>query len=140
MTVLITYEVPLGQVEADIERETRKIGAALNEAVDDVLKFIRQDQVESYTATGNPPRPAGSDYVRTFTLQRASETERTGSQLPNISGEWRVNESVAPYAPYVVGTRAEQARIHRGRWKSRTQIEQEAREAAPAIVERRLKQ
>lgn len=140
MPVLITYTIPVGETEAELKAGEKWLEARLNEAIGDMLKFIEQDQIKAYTATGNPPRPAGSDYVRTFTLQRASETKRTGTQLPDISGEWLVNESVARYAPYVVGSRAEQARIHRGRWKSRTQIEAEAREAAPAIVERRLKQ
>lgn len=138
MTVVITYEVPLNQVRAEIEAHERRIEAALNEARDDILKFIENDQIKAYTATGNPPRPPGSDYQRTFTLQRASETVVTGSKLPDISGEWRVNESIAPYGPYVVGTRQEQAKIHRNRWKSRGQIEAEAKEAAPAIIERRL--
>lgn len=140
MSVVVSYEVPINQVRAEIEANQRRIETALNLAVDDILKYIEQDQIKAYTAAGNPPQPAGSQYVRTFTLQRASETHRTGTRLPDISGEWLVNEGIARYGPYVVGTRAEQARIHRGRWRSKTQIEAEAKVAAPAIIERRLNQ
>lgn len=140
MSVVIIFSIPPGQMEAEIKAQEQWIEARLNEGRDDLLKYIEQDQVKAYTSTGNPPLPPGSLYVRTFTLQGASETEVTGRKLPDISGRWYINEGKASYGPAVLGIRAEQARIHRGRWKPRTQIEQEAREAAPAIIERRLQQ
>ena len=137
--VAITYTVPANHVRAAIEEEERRLERQLNEARDDILKFIENAQIKAYTSSANPSLPPGSRYVRTFNLRDASETERTGTQLPNISGEWRVNLSKARYGAEVLGSRGEQARIHRGRWKSREQVEREAQAAAPGIVEEKLR-
>ena len=140
MTVpIITYEIPLNQVRAEIETAERRLERQLNAGVDDVLKFIENEQILAYGADSNPARPPGSRYVRTFDLQSASETERTGTKLPDISGVWRVNLSKARYGEKVLGTRQQQAPIHRGRWKSKTDVENAAKEAAPGIIEEHLK-
>jgi len=136
---IIIYEVPQNQVRATLDELERQLERDLNEARDDILKFIENAQIKAYTATANPSRPPGSRYVRTFNLRDASETERTGTQLPNISGEWRVNLGKARYGADVLGSRGEQKPIHRGRWKSRTKVEREAREAAPGIIEEKLR-
>ena len=136
---VITYTIPANQVRATLDEEHRRLERQLNEAVDDILKFIENAQIKAYTATANPSRPPGSRYVRTFNLRDASETERTGTHLPDISGEWRVNLGKARYGVEVLGSRGEQKPIHRGRWKSREQVEREAREAAPGIVEEKLR-
>lgn len=137
MPVVISYEVPLGQVEAEIEAGEREIEARLNEIVDDTLKYI--EEVQTYTSGGNPPPPPGSRYQRTFTLLNAGETERTGSKLPDISGEWRVNLGKARYGEYVRGTRQEQAPIHRGRWRDRDEVERLAQDKATQIAQEKVK-
>ena len=136
---IIIYEVPQNQVRATLDEEKRHLERQLNEARDDILKFIEAAQIKAYTSSANPSLPPGSRYERTFNLRDASETERTGTQLPDISGEWRANLSKARYGAEVLGSRGEQARIHRGRWKSREQVEREAQAAAPGIVEEKLR-
>lgn len=138
MSVIITYEVPLDQVTAERQAQERGIEARLNKAVDRTLEFIEQYQIKSYTASSNPALPPGSGYSRTFNLASASETERPGTRLPDISGVWRVNEGQADYAEYVLGTRQQQAKIHRGRWKTRTETEAAAKEKMPQIIEEEL--
>lgn len=138
MSVIITYEVPLDQVAAERQTQERGIEARLNKAVDRTLEFIEQYQIKSYTTSSNPAPPPGSRYQRTMTLQAASEVERTGTKLPDISGVWRVNDGKARYGQYVLGSRAEQAKIHRGRWKTRTETEAAAKEKMPQIIEEEL--
>jgi hypothetical protein len=139
MTVIITYEIPLNEVDAVLARGKTDIERRLMAARDDILGAVEDEQIKSYTGSNNPAPPPGSRYQRTFTLQAASETEAISNKLPVISGIWRVNEGQARYGRYVLGSRAEQARIHRGRWKSRTDVEQAIKIKAPAIVEEHLK-
>ena len=139
MFPIIAHEIPPGQMEAEIRAQETQIERRLNAAVDDVLSFIEQAQILAYTATGNPPLPAGSSYQRTFTLQSASRTERTGERLPDISGRWWVDLGVAPYGEDVLGLRADQAAMFQNRWKSQEDVEREAQRAAPGIVERHLR-
>lgn len=129
--VLIEYDIPLGQVEAEIQAQQRRIETGLSGAIDDLLKFIEQGQILAYTGSGNPPLPAGSDYQRTFTLQSASRTERTGE----FSGRWYVDEGIAPYGQEVLGPQADQAAIHRGRWKTVEDVERETAAAAERIIQ-----
>ena len=136
---VITYTIPANQVRATLDEEHRRLERQLNEAVDDILKFVENAQIKAYTATANPGLPPGSRYERTFNLRDASRTRRTGTHLPDISGEWYADEGVARYAGEVLGNRGEQKPIHRGRWKSREQVEQEAQVAAPGIVEEKLR-
>jgi hypothetical protein len=138
-SVTVTYQIPMAQVGQTIAQQVRHIEAGLNAAVDELLGEVEQAQILSYTASGNPSQPAGTRYTRTFTLQGASKTRRTSTRLPVISGEWVADEGVARYAGYVIGSRADQARIHRGRWKSTEEVEREIKQAAPAIVERNLR-
>lgn len=137
MPVLITYEIPFSQVEAEIKAGRLIIEGQLNEIVDDILKYI--NELQTYTGNSNPTRPSGSTYVRTFTLLNASETERTSTKLPNVSGEWRVNLGQARYGEYVRGTRQQQAPIHRGRWRDKDEVEKMAQEKANQIAQEHLK-
>lgn len=113
----------------------KKIERGLDVAMDKLLKATEEAQILAYTATDNPPRPSGSTYIRTFTLQSASRTERTGRSLRNMSGRWYVDLGVAPYGPDVLGPRSQQESIHQGRWKSTEDVEDEVVEAAPKIIE-----
>lgn len=116
----------------------RRIEKQLDSALDKLLDKTEQIQILAYTADANPPRPPGSTYVRTFRLQSASKKERGGRTLQNMSGRWSVDLSVARYGREVVGSRSEQDPIHRGRWKSTEEVEEELLEAAPAIIEEEL--
>ena len=138
MSVVIVYDVPLDQADAVLQRGKADTEERLVEARDKILYFIEQYQIKSYTASSNPALPPGSNYQRSFTLANASEIEKISGKLPNISGVWRVNEAQADYAEYVIGTRAQQARIHRGRWKTRTEVERAAQERGPQIVQEQL--
>jgi hypothetical protein len=139
LSVIIKYEMPIAQMKAEIEAIRRKTEAGLNAAVDELLDYAGKVQVESYTSAANPTKPPGSNYQRTFNLQRASSKVRLGKTMPNISGRWYVNEGIAAYGKYVVGKRRQQASIHRGRWKSLEEIEAAVKEKAPQAMERHLK-
>ena len=137
--VTVTYQIPMTQVGQTIAQQVRRIEAGLNAAVDELLGEIEQAQILAYTASGLPSQPAGTDYVRTFKLQSSSKTRRTSTKLPVISGEWIADEGIARYAGYVIGSRSNQAKVHRGRWKSKEQVTAEVTAKAPAIVERNLR-
>lgn len=132
--VIVTYEIPLAQVQAVIQDEMKGLEQSLIKATEELLELTAQAQATSYTANANPSRPPGSEYRRTFSLQRASETRIISSRLPVISGVWRANEGKARYASSVIGSRADQAQVHRGRWKSLEEVAQEINEKAPDIV------
>ena len=138
MSVDFTYQIPEAEIQAVILRKEKSIEDNLNTAVDKTLDLVENSQIKASTAGGNPTRPSGSTYVRTFTLQQASEKERTGTRLPDISGVWRANEGKARYAPYVIGSRAEQADVHRGRWKALEDVIAEVEEKAPGIIREQL--
>lgn len=83
----------------------RMVGRLLDVIEDSTL--IRQ-----YTQTAKPAKPTGSDYIRTFRLQRSSQKKITRDKLP-VSGTW---EAKTEYASMVIGFAAQQAPIHAGRW------------------------
>lgn len=136
--IIVTYEIPENQVRTVIQDEMRGIERGLNEAVDELLQMTAQAQALSYTATANPAPPSGSTYRRTFDLREASETQKLSSRLPVVSGEWIANEAKARYAKYVIGSLADQARIHQGRWKSLEEVTQEINEKAPDVVKKHV--
>ena len=135
----IVYEIPMGQVRAEIEAEQRRIERGLNGAVDDLLTFAGLVQAEGYLSTSMPALPPGSTYERTFTLREASKARRTGTRLPDISGEWYIDEGIAPYGEGVIGPRAKQKSIHKGRWKSQEDIEAAVKAKAPEIIGEHLR-
>lgn len=139
MSVEFTYQIPEAEIQAIILQKERDIEANLNTAVDIILDLVENSQIKSYTAGGNPTRPSGSTYARTFTLQQASEKERTGAKLPDISGVWRANEGEARYGKYVLGSRVDQAAVHRGRWKALEDVIAEVEEKAPGIIREQLR-
>ena len=82
---------------------------------EDVLADIEVLQVKRYTQSGNPPKPPGSRYRRTFKTRKRSRTQLLRRQLPVVTSRWEVK---AKWASYVMRLRKQQALIHRGRWKS----------------------
>ncbi len=68
--------------------------------------------ITQYTQTARPAKPTGSDYIRTFRLQRSSERRIVRDTLP-VEGIW---EAKTQYASMVIGLAADQASIHAGRW------------------------
>ena len=136
--VTVTYKIPMGQVQRAITKETRRVTAKLNAARDEILQFAGQVQILSYTGSGNPSPPPGSHYDRTFTLQGAFETRVTSTKLPTISGEYGVNEGKARYASYVVGSRARQAKVHRGRWKSEEEVKKIVKGRAQVVIKKHI--
>lgn len=138
--VTVTYKIPMGQVKSTIAEQVRRIETGLNRAVDELLELTANTQILKYSASAFPTPPPGSTYTRTFTLQSASETRRTSTKLPVISGEWSANEGKAKHARFVLGKRSQQARIHRGRWKSQEEVEKEVKGAAQAIIKKHVNQ
>lgn len=134
MTVTITFEVPPALIE-DIHDRRDRVERGLEAAVDDLLDFVEKAQVHAYTSSASPAQPPGSTYERTFTLRRSSKKRRTG----RFSGIWETDEGIASYDRYVIGKRSEQANIHRGRWKSTQEVEQELEREAPKIIEAKIK-
>jgi hypothetical protein len=139
MNVILEVKINEADFRNAAREEELRIERRLNSGVDRILDTIEAAQIGSYQAGSNPARPPGSTYIRTFDLQRASKKQRTRRILPEISGVWSVDEGKVRYGDYVLGTRAQQARIHRGRWKSKTEVEKEAKEKAPQIIEEELR-
>ena len=137
--VIVEIIIDPGEIEAEIRQDVEQVEAALNEAIDDLLDLAESTQIKAYTASALPAQPPGSAYQRTFQLASASKKRRTDRSLPTIGGEWYADESVADYAEFVLGRQADQAAIHRGRWKSLEEIEAELQSAAPGIVAKKLK-
>jgi hypothetical protein len=96
----------LEKIPGQIERATVRMVARLLDVVEDTT-LIRQ-----YTQTAKPAKPTGSDYRRTFELQRSSDKQITRDKLP-VEGSW---EAKTEYASWVIGLAAQQAPIHMGRW------------------------
>lgn len=126
------------KARADIDRITNQIQSQLNAAVDEILEFIPTVQIQDYSATAHPSLRRRQKYVRTFNLRDSSKTERISTNLPEISGRWFVDETIAPYGVWVLGLPSEQAKAHRGRWKSKTNVENQTKKIAPLIIEKHL--
>lgn len=96
----------LEKIPGQTERATVRMVARLLDTVEDAT-LIKQ-----YTQTAKPAKPTGSDYIRTFRLQRSSQKQITRGKLP-VAGQW---EAKTEYASMVIGLSAQQAPIHIGRW------------------------
>lgn len=128
-------------IRVDADNETarltaayrRQMQAALIGVVEDTMDAIEAAQIHKYTINSDPALPAGSDYVRSFTLRDTSQKRITNRELPEIRGEWSTSGAAA-YDQYVLGSRNEQAAIHRGRWKSTEEIEEEIAPLADEIA------
>lgn len=138
--VAVTYKIPMVEVQRAITKEVSRVEAKLNAARDEILEFAGQVQILKYTASAFPAPPPGSTYTRTFALQNAFETRVTSTKLPTISGEYSVNEAKAKHASFVVGKKSQQAKMHRGRWKSQEEVEKEVKGAAQVIIKKHVNQ
>lgn len=92
----------------EIERATVRTVERLTERAENAT-LIRQ-----YTQTAKPAKPLGSDYIRTFRLQKSSERRIVRDTFP-VEGSW---EAKTEYASRVIGLAKDQAPIHAGRWPS----------------------
>lgn len=92
----------------DKDYVTRPLAQALDKAAKDIQAAV----------TKYPPEPPDSTYRRTGTLGRKVTTEVDRGHL-----EARVGTRLE-YAPYVLDDE-EQARVHRGRWKTMGEARQE---------------
>lgn len=94
------------QSTREIERATVRTVDRLTERAEDATLITQ------YTQTAKPAKPTGSDYIRTFRLQRSSERRIIRNTLP-VEGIW---EAKTQYASQVIGLAKDQAPIHAGRW------------------------
>ncbi|GIK36566.1 MAG: hypothetical protein BroJett011_03990 [Chloroflexota bacterium] len=136
--VKIEYSVDVREMFSFVRAYPQRLTDVLLDALDELMEAAELIQVKKYTATTDPAPPAGSEYERTFTLQRASQTRRIHETLPNIEGEWYLAEEEAPYGKYVVGPWADQAKIHRRRWKSTGQVEKQIKQIAPGLIQQKV--
>lgn len=125
--------------DAAIGRISEGTENALNRGLDKILVAVELTQILKYTTGAFPAPPRGSTYRRTFKTRRASRTGRTERRLPNISGQWWIDEDVAPWAEELMGPRSKQAAIHAGRWLSEEEIAEQAEQFGPAILDEELR-
>ena len=117
-------------------REFREdLQTSIVSAHEDTLEGAEDLQVKLYTQSGNPPKPSGSRYRRTFKTRRTSRTQVFRRQLPLITGAWVVK---AKWASYVLGLEKQQAAIHRKRWKSLEITSEGVEVLYPENLDRRL--
>lgn len=119
---------------AAIRRYQNDLQTGVGRGIDKILNTIEGMQIHKYTSGASPASPPGSDYERTFTLRRSSRKERTGYIWPEISGVWYADPNVADYAEYVLGSTADQAHVHRGRWLSLEEVTEEIGQIGPNII------
>lgn len=126
--IAISASIGERQVEAALDETSQGIEGKLSNVVDRLLNVIEATQIGAYTENASPAKPAGSAYERTFELKRSSrKIHPTGS----LRGEWRTDLA---YARFVLGRQSEQAAIHRGRWKSVEEVEQQVEQIGPDII------
>jgi hypothetical protein len=112
---LINVEV---EIDPKSAKKLQKESAAKSElatvrTVERLLERVEDTTlIKQYTQTAKPAKPLGSDYIRTFRLQRSSERRITRDKFP-VEGIW---EAKARYASRVIGLAKDQAPIHAGRW------------------------
>jgi len=91
-----------------------------NEALAESTKAVHE-RLSEYTQT-KPPKPAGSTYIRTFTLK---DSIQFTIKPFGTSGEGRVYTAL-DYAPYVIGHESQVA-LHMGRWWTEKSVAEEMR-------------
>lgn len=117
-------------VEKLLNEVPAQVNAASVRSVIKTLDVIEAEQIKAYTSSSNPPQPSGSEYVRTFDLQRSSKTRKpknVRNRKSVVEGQWW-SEGV-DYAQLVLGTKSQQASIHAGRWKSLEDVAETADKA-----------
>ena len=84
-----------------------------------LLDEVELTQIHGYVSDGNPSQPGGSTYKRTFTLRKSSKRKIGRVTFKNIPAQWSTD---LDYAPFVLGSKDQQAGIHIGRWKSTEEV------------------
>ncbi len=98
-----------------------KFNRGLKKVIKAALRLIEKEQIKNYTLTLRPKRPPNSKYRRTFKLKKSSRKSVPKTADKGWIGIWDTDGS-ADYDKYVLGTRNQQAAIHRGRWKSEEEV------------------
>ncbi len=138
MTVTIEVGINIGQFQKSTNLAQKEIIRRLVSATDKILDLIEATQIKKYTSAGEPDRPTGSKYERTFTLRDSSKKKITSRRLPEVEGLWWSEMHEAPYNKYVIGPRSEQAPVHRDRWKSIEEVVIEVDARASQIIREEL--
>lgn len=102
------------QGEAELRRRISDTEVAITRGPAPKVWKQLADELRKY-----PPPPPNSKYKRTYKLQRGWQVGF--GQANDVGGMFHATNNVS-YAPYVQGTPAEQAAIHRGRWTPAIQI------------------
>ena len=129
----VTIEIESRQVIGYLQQAPVRINRAMRAAMEDATVLIHR-QMRTY-----PPKPSGSRYDRTMTLQ-ASWLRRISGQGNEIVGEVVSSGNTAPYNRLVQDA-DRQAAVHRGRWTNTAQEVQ--RRTTPTIqryFDRRLRE
>src|SRR5574343_120307 len=129
----VTIEIESRQVIGYLQQAPTRINRAMRAAMEDATVLIHR-QMRTY-----PPKPSGSRYDRTMTLQ-ASWLRRISGQGNEIVGEVVSSGNTAPYNRLVQDA-DRQAAVHRGRWTNTAQEVQ--RRTTPTIqryFDRRLRE
>ena len=130
---IITIEIESRQVIGYLQQAPVRINRAMRAAMQDATTLIHRQMRTS------PPKPSGSRYDRTMTLQ-ASWFRRISGQGNEIVGEVVSSGNTAPYNRLVQDA-DRQAAVHRGRWTNTAQEVQ--RRTTPTIqryFDRRLRE
>ena len=85
---------------------------------------VMEKELEKY-----PPKPPKSRYIRTYRL-------RAGWGFINYGATTKI-ANIVPYSPFVQGDNT-QAKIHRGRWRTVSQIAKAKMKAMVAAAEKAL--
>ena len=136
MSIEIEIDFDVRKLDQIIKKQENLINRAAIDATNDILTFTELAQIKRYTTDSMPPKPAGSTYQRTFKLRKSSRVTSAQIRGRDVLGKW---EALASYAQDVLGARADQSPIHRGRWRSLEDVVQRINQKAPEIVDKHLK-
>ena len=119
--------------------------------VKNLLDEVELTQIQGYTLNSmpDPPSKAGakkrgkggrfvkadrvfSTYRRTFDLRRSSRRQINSVTNFGVEAKWHTE---LDYAPFVLGTKSQQAKIHEGRWKSTEEVSAAVEKKTDAIYE-----
>ena len=110
----VTIEIESRQVIGYLQQAPVRINRAMRAAMEDATTLIHR-QMRTY-----PPKPSGSRYDRTMTLQASWFRPPISGQGNEITGEVVSSGNTAPYNR-LVQDQTQQASIHRGRWSNTVQ-------------------
>jgi len=116
LTVDIDFKPKLKDIIRAINGDLKKVNVIF---ADKMLDEIELTQIHAYTSGGMPAKPGGSTYKRTFKLRASSKRRVKKVTFRTIQAAWFTD---LDYAPYVLGSKSEQAEVHQGRWKSTEEV------------------